>query len=483
MCKLSRRRENIIIFLLTLGTALLYAFVGIAKHNHFQTFAWDTSVFIQQAYLASQLKAPLSSLHHGMNGLADHFQVTFLVFGGLFYRILNNPESLFLLQALAAAFSGLILFLISRLVLQKSKMSEEIIFLCSLVLAFAYLFSVPFQAMLTDEFHNEPLATVPLLLMVYFHLRKQQAGYWLSFAVLLLTKEIYGLLALPFALYICFSGKEYKKALLTGVLGTVTFSLLVFKVMPGLGGSSQYFHFDSGNSPAYMVNKFRGNPALLVTNFFDDNEKRKTVAVTLADFAFLPVLSPTGLILPAASLAIRFYDDTTPRLYEFNNHYAAPFLPFLAVGAVFGLANLLKVTGRYKLPANAVGLSVAFSLLVLTAGQDIILHGPLNSLGKKSFYLYSNAENDTLALIKQVPAGVTVASQNSLLPHLSERQNFFLLPEVGGAQYVAVDLTDGPNKFSPATQPEIKNLIDSLIKESKYKAIWQQNQAILLKEK
>ncbi len=481
MSKFSRL-ENAIIVLLTLGVALLYAYVGTTKHNHFQTFAWDTSVFVQQAYLASQLKAPLSSLHHGMHGLADHFQVTFLIFGGLFFKIWGNPESLFLLQALASAFSGFILFLISRLVLQKTALSKNVVFFCSLALTLTYFFSVSFQAMMTDEFHNEPLAVVPLLLMVYFHLKKNQVKYWLSFIVLLLTKEIYGLLAIPFATYVFFSSREYKKAVATGLLGTAAFLLLVFKIMPELGGSSEYFHFDSGNNPSHMMNKFTDNPALLATNFFDNQEKRKTILVSVADFSFLPLLSPTGLILPAASLAIRFYDDTTPRLYEFNNHYAVPFLPFLAVGALFGLVNLLKFSKKSKLSANAVGIGVSVSLLILTGSQDLILHGPLNSLGKSSFYRYSGAQSDALELVKMVPPDISVASQNSLLPHLSERQNFYLLPEVGNAQYIAVDLTDGPNKFSPATQPEIKNLINGLIKNGKYKIIWQQNQAILLQK-
>lgn len=456
---------------------LLYSFISLQKHHHFQTFAWDTSVFIQELHYLANFKEPYSSLVK-MNGLGDHFQVFFLTIGIIFYKFFSRGEVIFVLQSFIATISAVPLYFLTKHNLSQTHIAEIGKRILSLTLCFIYLFSVSFQAMMADEFHNEPLVALPLLSMLYFLTRKNFLGFWISFIFVMLTKEIFSLLAIPLSVYIFFAQRKFTNALLVLLIGAAYFYMIVFQVMPKIAGTDEYLHFAEGNRPSDIFSKFRGQPEFLVTEFFNHPKKVETIISGMFSFGFLPLLSPVNLIMPTAALAIRFYDDTTPRLYEFNNHYASPFIPLMAVAASFGVVRLLSVQSIKK------NWGIVFLFLIsCSLFQDFYFHGPLNSIFKKSFYEVYIWEKDTNELIQKVPEDAIIASQNSLLPHLSQRDNFYLLPEVGDAEYIPVDLEEGPNKFAPLNSAlELKKIIDGLILAGRYQIIWQQNKAILLEK-
>ena len=477
---ITKRKVILFLVLEIIFFVALYSFIGIQKHVHFQTFGWDTAVFDQQFYFVSQLKAPYSSLVK-MNGLGDHFQLISLLLGGLFYRFFSHPFMLFILQSMVACLAALPLYLINMHLLKKTKLSRIAVNGISLTVGFVFLTSVPFQSMLTDEFHNEPFLITPLLFMIYYLIKKNKAGYWICFTLVILTKEIFGLLGIPLGIYVWLKNKDLKTALLTTVIGLTTTYMLLFQIMPLMAKTENYLHFGENNNPKYLVNKFVSKPSSLITEFYDDAEKRKTVTASLFSFGFLPLLAPVELIAPTFSLAMRFFDDTTPRLYAFNNHYAAPFIPLLAVALSFGIYRLIMFFEK-KNWHNKGWKFIIIYLILMTIWQDYVYRGPINSLLKPQFYQTFSFEKDAHELINMVPAGAVIATQNSLLPHLSQRDDFYLLPEIGKAEYVVADLADGPNKFSPLDLAQTEELIDGLIESRQYQITWQKNKSLLLKK-
>ena len=121
-------------------------------------------------------------------------------------------------------------------------------------------------------------------------------------------------------------------------------------------------------------------------------------------------------------------------------------------------------------------------ILTVSVTQNLIFHGPINSLFKKQFYENYDWEEDVNNLIQITPKKGVISANNSLLPHLSQRENFMLFPKIKDAQYIAIDLSEGPNKFAPISYEESKLLIDNLIIRQEYKVIWRKNQAILLEQ-
>lgn len=456
----------------------LYAFMGIQKHYHFQTFGWDTAVFDQEIYLLSQGSTPYSSLL-GMHGLGDHFQILTFVFGYLGYQIYTHVNMLFIIQALSATISAIPLYLLGLTILSRhvTPFKAKLI---SALLAGMYLLSVPFQAMLTDEYHNEPLILTPLLFIFYFLEKRNWLGYWISFILSLLNKEVFGLFSIPLSIYVYLKTKNFRHSIATLVVGIGIFILLVKFIMPNLAGSLEYIHFKPGNDPSTLISSFIKNPSLILTSFYDSPAKQLTIISSLLVFAFLPVLAPVELIAPIFSLAIRFYDNSVPRLHEFNNHFAAPLIPFMAVAAIYGLDKVLAyLKHRSLLKYYWILCGILFFTIL---AQAYVYHGPLNSLAKPSFYYTQPWERDAHALIKQVPKDVIISTQNSLLPHLSQRSKFYLLPEIGEAEYIAVDLTEGANKFYKSDLSRTESMIQDLITQQKYQIIWNQGKSYLLKK-
>ncbi len=473
--------ELYLLLLIIAVSIIVYTFVGIQKHLHFQTFAWDSAFFFQQLYFLDQFKSPYTSLSD-MNALGDHFHLTFVIFGFLFYQFWQDPKVLFLMQAVFVSLSGFFLYLISINLLSKLKLRTFSIKIFSLLLTLMYLYSVSMQALILDEFHNDPLATLPLLALIYFLLKKNNLMFYLSLIFLLMTKETYGLYTQGLAIFIYLLTKDIKKAMITSILGFLSFYLLIYHLMPSLSKTNTYFHFAVGNKPEDVIGEIIKNPTSAITEFIDHPAKIKTILVGLISFGFLPLISAfTFLIMPALSLAIRFYDDSTLLLYQFNNHYSAPLNPILAIASIIALKRAVEFLKRFKLSEKKITAIATLYLITFLILQNIIFHGPLNSILKLSFYEFTTWELNAHELITHVPKNASVASQNSLLPHLAERDNFYLLPKIADAEYIALDLEDGSNKFSPLSFNETKQLVNEMIIKNEFKIVWQKNEALLLK--
>ncbi|GAB4027517.1 MAG: hypothetical protein Fur0011_5800 [Candidatus Microgenomates bacterium] len=467
-----------ILFIALLTLVFLYAFMGMQKHYHFQTFGWDTAVFDQQIYLITKGQSPYSSLLN-MHGLGDHFQILTYVFGSLGYLIWSSANMLFIIQAIAGCLSAIPLYLLGKRLFTKY-FSIPKAQLVSAIVSGMYLLAVPFQAMMVDEFHNEPLALAPLLFAFYFIETRQWRPYWISFILFLLNKEVFGLFSIPISIYLYLKTKNLKQSLLTLIVGLGLSVLLITTIMPGLAGSNSYLHFKPGNTPSEMIQTYLANPSLFITSLYDSPAKQRTITSSFMVFGLLPLLAPLALIAPVFSIALRFYDTSVPILHEFNNHFAAPLIPFMAVAAVYGLSHILaymKKTGKLK-----YYWVLCIILLLTILYQDYYYHGPLNSLAKPSFYQTQQWELNAHELIQQVPKDIVVATQNSLLPHLSQRPSFYLLPKVGDAEYIAVDLTDGANKFYRSNLSSTNEMIQELIVQQKYQVIWNQGKSYLLKK-
>ncbi len=477
---LVKRKDLVIVGIVISAFSFIYSYIGIQKHQHFQTFGWDTAVFDQQVYLVSQGKVPFSSLH-GFIGLGDHFHPLLYLIGGNAYKVWSNAGMLYIIQSVLASLSAVPLYLSSLIILRKTKLVLTSAKILSGIIVFLYLFSVSFQFMVVGEYNDAPTVALPLLCLLYFVLKGNLVGYWVSFIFMLLTKEEYSLLSVPIAIYLCIKHKDFSRSLITLIIGLTYFFILTFLIMPRISGTKEYIFFSSANRPQSIVSEMLRNPSLFVTKFLDNQEKRNTILISLTSFGFLPVLAPIELILPTATLAIRFYDDSIPRRFEFNNQYAAGLIPPLVFASIFGLKKLITFLIRRKIPPNQIIIFLTAFLISVGIYQDLLFHGPINSIFKKQFYQTEEWEINAKELVKQVPEKVIVASQNSLLPHISQREEFFLLPKVGGAEYIVVDLADGPNKFAPIDKGRTQILILKLLESGEYMIVWEKGESMLLR--
>ena len=168
---------------------------------------------------------------------------------------------------------------------------------------------------------------------------------------------------------------------------------------------------------------------------------------------------------------VRFIDTVTIHRWTSLNHYAFLLSPLMCVGSIYGLKKLIQ--------KNFSSLGLSFYIIIFTLLQNIIYHGPINAVFKPEFYTTQPRERDANELIQQIPLQTTVASQNSLLPHLSERSKFYLLPDTGDSEYIAIDLYNGPNKYSPSNYKEMQRIFYTTLNEKGYKVVWNKNDSWL----
>lgn len=154
-------------------SASTYSFIHHQRHTHFLTAGWDLAVFDQPIYLFSRGKLPFSSLHN-MNTLGDHFHPLLLLVGGLIYSVWSDPRALLWLESLIAVASGGALYLFTKLLCKKhlQKLPKVLTILLPFSVMLMYLLSVGFQSMLLDDFHDDVLITLPLMLSVLFILKR-----------------------------------------------------------------------------------------------------------------------------------------------------------------------------------------------------------------------------------------------------------------------------------------------------------------------
>lgn len=449
-----------------MGTFVIYAFIHYQRHQQFLTFGWDLAVFDQPIFLFSQGQTPFSSLHN-THTLGDHFHPLLLFVGAVLYKVWASPLMLLWLETAVAVTSAAVIFVLAKTVLKRP--------LLSLALSVMYLFSVGFQAMLLDDFHDDVLITLPLVLLFLFLHRRHWLGYWLSVIWILLTKEEFGLLVAALGLFLILKYRYFKRGLITMGIGIATFFLLLNFIMPKFSNGTywqySYRHYSDTNRPSVVARRFLTQPQLFFTSLFDHPAKRRTLFTAAISFAGLPLFAPLYLLPTWETLMIRFIDPTAPLRFAFNNHYNGPLLPLLAIASVYGTQKLLR---RFP-PLFLTVWILGFTLL-----QDLIFHGPINSIFKPAFYQTQTWQEDARALVKQVPRQGSLATQNFLLPHLSQREQFCLLPATCSAFHIAVVLNySGPDFYGPPPE-QLKTQLENLITTGQYRPLWQQNQALLL---
>lgn len=371
------------------------------------------------------------------------------------------------IHAIIAAVSVFPVYLLANKILHRR--------LLALCISVSYLSFTGYQFAVFDGFHQSVFAPFFIGWLYYFLATKKNKLYWLSVAGLIATKEEYSLLVVSIGLVGVFYYKRFSLGLTTIAVGLASFFLLIYVVIPFFqkGSYSHFGYGELGNTPTDVFYSTLTHPLKTLKLLVLPAIKLKTVWSTFLSFGFLPLFLSWHLLPILEQFAVRFVDTVTIHRWTNLNHYAFPLSPLLSVSIIYAIRDFwLKKLSYKKIPIY---------LLVFAGVQNLIFHGPVNSLFKTSFYETQAWEYDAQQLIAQVPKGVTITSQNSLLPHLSQRPRFYLLPEIGDAEYLAIDLHDGPNKYSPISFNQTKELILSLQQTKKYTLVWQNHDSLLLR--
>jgi len=464
MVFLKSHREIVLIILFFW---IIYSYISIIKHLHYQTFTWDTGFFDQLLWKLSRFKEPVSSFSN-LHAFGDHFQFILLLFVPL-YWFPHSIKLLFITHVFAAVIASLPVYLIS-LKVNKSK-------IFAVAVSFSMLIFTGMQFAVLDGFHQSVFSPLFYAFAIYGLVFGSNWIYWSSLFGLLITKEEMALLAVSIGIIAFFKGDK-GKGLATIAISLAAFFFTIYFFLPAIQG--EYVHSDYGvlgQSPLEVLRTIVAEPILFFNLLLFPTIKIKTVAETFFSFGFLPILSPIYLISAVQQFVVRFVDTVTVHRWINLNHYAFPLASVMAIAAIFSA----KTLGRIMKASKKLYLFLALYLVFFALAQDYLLHGPVNSLLKADFYVKKQWIRDNDEVLKYIPKGASVAATNNFGPHISQRDKFYLIMEENSADYLLFDLEDGPNKYSPLDHPKTLYVLKREILSGKYEIIRQVNNAFLLK--
>lgn len=463
--KIFRSGDREIIGLIIFFT-FLYSVWSINRHVHFQTDAVDLGIFDQVIWKYSHFQIPLSTVkfgtYPGANILGDHFHPLIAILAPL-YWLWGNVSMILIAQAVLV---GIGAWPIYQLALDKFKNKYF-----SLSLAFAYLGFIGIQTLIDYDFHEIAFG-LPILAFAFLYLhRKDYQKYFIFIVLAIFVKEDLPLYVAMLGLYSIIRLRQYKVGLITMAIGLVSYFTITTWIIPYFKRDIfAYEHLppEIGKTGLDLIKTAVTNPFLVARAAFYDGDhiKIKTSFNLLGSFGFLPLLSPTTLLLTLPNITERFLTTLMQR-WIIRFQYSAILSPIFALATIHAVQNLQWVGKKLKLAKQAQAYllpSISILLVLSTLYFTYRDQGPLLRMVNPKSYQLSPQLQKNYEVLKKIPANASVGAQSSWVPHLSHRQEIYsyeptLLERVQPDYLVLTNLETSDSFYKYKQLEEMKEVI------------------------
>jgi len=424
------RREKALAVALIAAYLVVYGTLAILRHRTFHSFGFDLGLFDQVFWNTAQGRLFESTISQGNpqphSYLGDHWSPVYWLLMPCYYAY-PHPETLLVIQILFLGLGAIPVYLLARLKLEPGFQR--------LAWVAAYFLFLPVAYISLVDFHEVALSVLPLGLALYFLETRRHWWFLACLALTFLIKEEMPLIAFGFGAYALLG----KRLVPLGV-GLMAGSLAAFLVLLGIaiphfaGGAAYPYlavrYGTLGNTPLQIAHTLVTNPIKVAQVLFQFNK----LAFLLGLFG--PVLGLTSLarwagILVLPTLAYLLLSSYKPE-YSFATQYSAPLITLILGTSILAMARL-RAAWRMRVAASVVVSSLAFSFVFGAL--------PFSRHFDVSTFLPEVRYASFSAAVQQIPAGASVASQDDLTSHLSERRRIYSIGFQGleGADYVVLD--------------------------------------------
>ncbi|MGH2347522.1 MAG: DUF2079 domain-containing protein [Chloroflexota bacterium] len=429
--------------------------LSILKHATYHSSLIDLGIFDQVIWNTAHGRwfwdtlDPFVQQNHVF--LGQHFSPGLAAIVPL-YWIAPSVYTLFVVQTFALALGCVPIY-----VLAARRFADERI---ALLLSLAYLAMPSLAYANLFDFHEIVLA-VPLLAWAAERLDADRPGAAVALlCIALLFKEEVGLIVAAFGVFAAFGRGRPKLGAALIVLGLGWIVGIVYVAVPHIRGGPYLF---TSRYQGGILEQGRINLDYLA--HFWNAAKLKYFALLIVPLLGLPLIGGWAvvLIIPTTLYTIL---STYPLQYDYHYHYAAPLLPLLFVGAIHGL---LRFRPSLRLP-----ISATVFILVLAAAW---LVGPLPGAREwtPAQYEWGPRERAMATLAAMVPAGDSLAVDNQMGAHLTERvwvTHFFTGYEQ--AQALLFDLRE-----TSATETKRQRAVAAIEHDPRWRLVAKQDDIVL----
>jgi uncharacterized membrane protein len=427
------RFEPFMVAGLALAYFVLYSVLSVLRHTTYHSFGPDLGIFDQVFWNTTQgrlFESTMSLVQPQPHSyLADHFSPIYLLLVPA-YALVPRPETLLVIQTLFLALGVWPIYLLARLKLEAGFQR--------LVWALVYFLFLPVAFINLFDFHELALVVLPLGFAIYFLEKGRPGLFLLSLVSTFLVKEELPLVGVGFGAYILLTRRDWKLGL--GVLAGsfAVFFAVVRVIIPAFGnGSYAYFasrfamrYAELGTTPQEIIATAFTHPTRLAHLIFQA-QKLKFLVGIFGPVLGLTVISGFAAILVLPTLGILLLSNYAPQ-YAFSSHYSAPLIALVIGTSILGLAHV-RASWRGPVAAAVLASSLAFSF----AFGDLPFSRHFDPHMFQSEPRYAAFVRN----LDRIPADASVAAENNLTPHLSQRRYIYNLEFEGpeNAQYLALD--------------------------------------------
>lgn len=284
-----------------------------------------------------------------------------------FYALWQSPMCLFTLISLGAGLGAWPLFLIAR-----ERFASAAV---GLGWAFLYLLFLPIGTITLAEFQPRLFAASAFLGAYWFYRRGRALPFWICLVIALTVRSDVGLVVGTFGLFGLLERRSPRFGLIPAIVGFGYWLVAVFLIVPALASGHGFLwqvnYAWLGADTRAIVTTIVAHPLYTLQGVFT-LEKGRYLAQLLWPLAFLPLLRPRLLLIPAPILILNLLSGELVQ-FDLFHQYQALIIPFLFIGAIEGLAILRATEGTARLWRLAVlgvaALGAAILLLPVWPGS------------------------------------------------------------------------------------------------------------------
>lgn len=379
------------------------------------------------------------------NWLGFHFAILPIILALPFYKIYPALEVLTPLHVVLVSSTAFIIYKICR----KFELKGRTAFLWSVI----YLINpiTIFHAMFS--YQETSISVFLTALAIYFVVSKNYRWLIVTCFLLLIDKEHHGTTVFGLGLLWGWYNKSWRGALFLCALGTITFFLIIFVIMPELSPYKQ--HFMLATDKVLMSSSYdryqwlRGSFDQILEKapeviFSSDNITLVLSVVCL--FALMPLFS-LFFLFPVAGefLLIILSNSSIPK--QMNLYYSAPFIAPLVIAAAFTLR-------KFSLTMPKVSRWIMANIIFLTlvgASQPLYLTiSKINFISKNQ--INWSIDKDFQEVISKIPVDKVLMTDQATGYLLSGRRNIKLYDssQINKADYTLLKVSGFD--FSPASK-------------------------------
>ena len=432
------RSRGALPFAAALACAALIFVQSYRRYWWFGAGGKDLGLFHQTVWLLSQLEKPFNTVM-GLHAFADHLEFTDVAVAPLMW-VWPDAGALLLFQALVVGAGAIPVFELAR-----RKLDSRF---AAAALVGVYLFGIDLQQAVMFDFNPTTVGAGIIPWVVLAFERDRPWVFGITLAALALTKENLVLYGLGLCLTLA-AGSTRRRLPLAAAAALAVFFAVEMKVIFPIFADAGFRHlrFEAmGGSVGEIIGTALVSPFQALALLFTPGNKVNGVLAPFSTVAFACCLAPRWILAFLPILAERFWSSHTNRWWGF--HYGAGIGVLATLAAIDGLVRFRRFTRSHDPRLGEMSVMVVLVTALLVSGLSRFGPGPL-WLWRQSYYTTAEDREAAVEVMRSIPADVSVAAQNHLLPFLSARRDIVEITRPIKAEYVALDLMQSAWPYGP----------------------------------